>query len=431
VPAQAVDLAPSKSAAPVKIRALDETSSSREIYRLPFASRRPAYRWFASTDPKNENADYILLKPGETRRVPLTAGALERLWSTASQPTEIELSVQNGGARTVLIGPRRAAVGSLVDKTFLFYPRGVASSVNRPEDAITSLDANAALIATNRSKAPNKWFYQATIRPLVPGVAGDGRDSLVSDAPTSAASGAPRMVKATQLLKTGQSLGAVDVSGGFRFGFVDQVKITIAPTSIETWNRCILRGFATQREKPLGSLSEQNKAPQTFDPRFAINAPLLAMSGQFLGVGGKSDAASSFDGKTLTLRWPLPFDARRDSPALDVVNTSSGRVTVTIEARVQGLTSRRPRFFTRTSARLRRRRACRFRSQKCRAKAPLSGWRWRFGPSPLRAAARSRILKATRRSRRTRKYLRGPGRKTSSTRRGISPKRRLRARSAA
>jgi hypothetical protein len=49
------------------------------------------YKWFASTDPKHKNQDYLLLKPSETRRIPLAAGNLERLWATATEPTKIDL----------------------------------------------------------------------------------------------------------------------------------------------------------------------------------------------------------------------------------------------------------------------------------------------------------------------------------------------------
>jgi hypothetical protein len=157
--------------------------------------------------------------------------------------------------------------------------------------------------------------------------------------------GAPKTVDAQRLLKTNDSLGAVDLSGGFPSGYVEEVKITLKPATLETWNRCFLRGWATQKPKPLGSISESQSAPKEYDPKFAIETPLLALTGQFFGTGAKRDAVSDFDGKTLTLRWPLPFDVQRDSPTLDVVNLSAGRVTVTMQARVRGLSASPPAIF--------------------------------------------------------------------------------------
>src|SRR5690606_8993793 len=122
------------------------------------APNLPPYEWFASTDPQNKNADYIPLKPGETRRVPLTAGNLERLWSTAFEPENITLVLQNGNQRVDLLRDRKARFGGLYKKAFTFYPTGSTPAAAR------ELKSGAALIATNHSKEENKWFYQATVR---------------------------------------------------------------------------------------------------------------------------------------------------------------------------------------------------------------------------------------------------------------------------
>jgi len=275
----------------------------------------------------------VLLKPGETRRVPLPAGDLERLWSTADQPDKLDLQFEfePGAPKVHLIG---TGATPLTDKTFIHYGGYVSNFIfgDGHVKGGHGLGSSGTLVATNRAKVPNKWFYQATVRPI-------------STPQVLAPIGTPKIIKAQRMLRTGDSLGAVNVSGGLSQGFVSEVKITLQPATLETWNRCFLRGWATQKPKPLGSISEEQSAPTEFNPKFAIDAPLLAFTGQFFGAAPKRDAVSDFDGKTLTLRWPLPFDARRDSPALDIVNLSAGRVTVSLQATVLGLGSPPPTIF--------------------------------------------------------------------------------------
>lgn len=125
------------------------------------APRLPPYQWFASTDPKHQNADYIALKPGETKRVPLAAGNLLRLWSTALEPEKITMVLQNGGQATELLSGGKAKLGDIYQKAFTFYPTSDTPAVARV------LKSDAVLIATNHSKVENKWFYQAAVRPTL------------------------------------------------------------------------------------------------------------------------------------------------------------------------------------------------------------------------------------------------------------------------
>jgi hypothetical protein len=119
----------------------------------------PPYKWFASTDPKHQNADYVALKPGETKRVPLAAGVLRRLWSTALEPDKITLALQNGAQRVELLKGGKAKLGELYKKAFTFYPTQSTPAVAR------ALGSDAVLVATNHSEKENKWFYQVAIRP--------------------------------------------------------------------------------------------------------------------------------------------------------------------------------------------------------------------------------------------------------------------------
>jgi hypothetical protein len=123
------------------------------------APNLPLYTWFASTDPKHENADYVLLKPGETKRVPLAPGVLLRLWNTASEPEKITLVLQNNGRHIELLKNGKARFGELYQKAFTFYP-----DKSTPFSTRTLLDGPALMVA-NHSQKENKWFYQVTIRP--------------------------------------------------------------------------------------------------------------------------------------------------------------------------------------------------------------------------------------------------------------------------
>lgn len=137
------------------------------------APKLPPYQWFASTDAKHQNEDYISLKPGETRRIPLTKGVLLRLWSTALEPDKIELGLQNGKHIGLFKGgPTFSRLSRYYEKAYAIYPwqdwfrLEIKDTANfekhRREDFI--LNQDAALIVTNHSKQPNKWFYQAAIR---------------------------------------------------------------------------------------------------------------------------------------------------------------------------------------------------------------------------------------------------------------------------
>jgi hypothetical protein len=121
------------------------------------APKLPPYQWFASTDPKHRNADYIPLKPGESRRVPLAKGVLLRLWSTALEPENIELYLQNG-ARVELLKNSKAKLGNYYEKAYTFYPDASTPPAAR------DLKKGAAIVVVNKSKSKNKWFYQAAVR---------------------------------------------------------------------------------------------------------------------------------------------------------------------------------------------------------------------------------------------------------------------------
>ncbi len=300
---------------------LPPAASTCHAQNLPPAITTP-YNWFASTDAQKKNNDFLLLQPNETQRIKLSAGTLERLWSTSSEPENLRLQLQSAGKTVTLLEKNRAAQGKWSDKAYTLY------------DA-RALKNDATLIATNASGKAAKWFYQASVRPVA---------ARKMSAPQVLA--ATKVVSVERLLKDGDSLGAFDISGGFQYGQVEKLEITLKPATLQTWNLVFLRAFATgEQARGPGSLTEMQNAPTTPDPKFAINAPLLALNGQFFAANPRSDAVSDFDGKTLTLKWPLPFDKAREAPVVDLFNTSAGRVTVTIKATVRQLSASPPLIF--------------------------------------------------------------------------------------
>ncbi len=122
------------------------------------------YQWFASTDTKHQNHDYLELKPNETRRIPLTGGQLLRLWFTSSNPDKCDVSLQNGPQNVDLLRDGKANFGELWNKAWLLYPSQNADSSTR----LGKLSANAALIVTNHDNDTLKFFYQAAIASATP-----------------------------------------------------------------------------------------------------------------------------------------------------------------------------------------------------------------------------------------------------------------------
>ncbi|MBW3635056.1 MAG: hypothetical protein KY445_01165, partial [Armatimonadetes bacterium] len=132
---------------------------AQPVETLPPPPSLPPFRWFASTDPKGQNDDFFLLQPRETRRVPLAAGTLERLWSTSLFPEQLDLVLEAGPRRRqVLLSGGVARRGLLAGKAFTFFPK-------LKGDSLATLDKGAALIATNRAAQPSKWYFQAAVRP--------------------------------------------------------------------------------------------------------------------------------------------------------------------------------------------------------------------------------------------------------------------------
>jgi len=250
----------------------------------------PAASWFASTDPQHQNHDYILLNPGETRRIPLTAGTLERLWSTASVPDQISLQLETGTGSTLsLWGGNAAAMGSFADKTYTLFPATITNS------GPGFLGPGAALIAKNEAKVANKWFYQVTIRPTArPTVPPELTDYQV-DHKLLNLQLAPGEEKPVQ-----NWVGPAEVT---------QITVKVTAGPADALHNLRLRA--------------------AWDGQNAVDASLAGLAGQVTGSGPVHSAVADVNGKELTLKWPMPFRQGQ----MSLANTGSDPISVTLGVR--------------------------------------------------------------------------------------------------
>lgn len=239
----------------------------------------PIYQWFASTDPKNENEDYLLLEPTEKRRIPLASGILNRLWFTALEPDKVDVS---------LVFPGKPAYkltrgGQVVNKSWassraLIYEKAFTSYHSQTMDVggvlapWQILPQGAALEVVNRSQnlEGNKFFFQASIRPAF--------KAAPIEAGTEQTFG--RQINLAPNAEETISLEGAGLIKTIRFSFsqrqdVNGLHLKIAFDDIE---------------------------------KQAVDAPLTALLGSFQKGQESSSVAFEMQGKEAILGWPMPFN---------------------------------------------------------------------------------------------------------------------------
>lgn len=248
------------------------------------------YLWFASTDPKGQNNDYLVLKPGEKRIIPLAGGSLLRVWSTALAPDKVSLSLQNG--KTIpLLANNKANVGNFHEKAYTLYPQSTK------DVALKILDETASLVVVNHSKEDNKFFYQVSIRPM----------------PLEAApiySGEKVLISSLKKLDAGASM-QVGEAGQLKSGIINEIRIS----------------SPDETPLPLHDLLMQI-APGEGDP--IVQIPLSAFLGEFQHLMQGSTALSRWDGKTLVIDWPMPASADNEL-SFKIQNTGKTSSTVKVD----------------------------------------------------------------------------------------------------
>ena len=270
-------------------RAQEVTTELQGLLQAPF---QPQPLWFASTDPKHENLDYVSLKPGETRRIPLAAGTLLRLWSTAEFPDKIELRLQTSRGRiTPLWAGGKALSGRLSNKAYTLFPVF-------DYEPLAKLDKTAALFATNRAKEPAKWYFQASVRPQ--------KDVLLPVLPQVKAID-KREFTVTLPKKSGREFYALDSPG-----LIYELDIALNEGSGQ-------------------GVFDQVRLRASFDGQRAVDAPLLALAGQQRGDELGKNSVSDFDGSRLQLLWPMPFKTVK----MSLFNPTGRDLKFNVLARVQ------------------------------------------------------------------------------------------------
>jgi len=265
---------------------------SSELQGLLQAPYQPQPLWFASTDPKGQNFDYVLLKAGETRRIPLAEGSLLRLWSTAQFPDKIELRLQTSRERiTPLWIKGKALSGSLNGKAYTLFPVF-------DYEPLAKLDKNSSLLATNRAKEPCKWYFQATVRPL--------KDALLPILP---------LVQSIDKREF-----TVNLPKHSEREFINFDK----PGMIYELDVALDEGSAK-------GLFQQVRLHASFDGTRAVDAPLLALAGQERGEELGKNAVADYDGARLQLLWPMPYKSAK----LSLLNTTNRDLKLNVLARVQ------------------------------------------------------------------------------------------------
>lgn len=279
-----------------------DKSLDKSLAALPNSPLLPPLRWFASTDPKHQNEDYIVLKAGETRRIPLTAGHIERLWSTALFPDQLDLKLESGPViKQVLLANGKAVRGSFTAKTYTYFPD------KKPDyypgtrvDLGLSLDSGAALVATNRAAQPSKWFYQVAVRPK-------NSISTKNESKLAKSGEVARRTFRLQLAPGEEKIAA-------NFDKPGQIQELVFDAKIG--------GAKNFRDL---------KLKISFDGQKAIDAPLLSLAGQIEGEGNFRNAVADFRGSRLILKWPMPFEKAQ----ISLENRGGAPLGVEVSARIQ------------------------------------------------------------------------------------------------
>ncbi len=284
-----------------------QINANTALNALLQAPDQPLQRWFASTDPKGKNQDYVLVQPGQTVTQELAAGNLERLWSTAGDVKNNDFA--KNFDLTLLAAPRRpipllkdgvALIGLLESKAFTLTPE-----LKYP--AVRELKAGAQLVATNRGKNPVKWYYQVTVRPP--------------------------LLKPLPVLPTVNEVSK------------RQFKLDLAPGQtgvIDTWKE---PGLIYELQVALNSGSakgvfEKLRLRCEWDGQVGVDVPLMSLTGQVAGDEFISNAVSDYDGARLMLKWPMPFKNAR----LSLINGTDKQLDLDVQARVQTFASEPSEF---------------------------------------------------------------------------------------
>ena len=269
-----------------------QVNANTSLNALLQTPQMPLQQWFASTDPKHKNQDYVIVNPGQTVALDLTPGNLERLWSTSSDPNQLDLTLVTGPRRPVpLIRNGVAQIGLLEAKAFTLTPE-----LKYP--AVRELQKGAQLVATNRGSQPLKWFYQVTVRP-----------PLQKPLPILPAVSEVSKRQFKLKLEPGQT-GIID--NWREPGLIYELSVALSSGSAK-------------------GVFEKLRLKCDWDGQIGVDVPMMSLAGQVAGDEFISNAICDYDGARLLLRWPMPFK----NATLSLVNTTDRKLELDVQARVQ------------------------------------------------------------------------------------------------
>lgn len=280
----------------------------RDLDNLLSASQQAPFRFYASTDARHQNHDYLELKPNETRRIALTNGELLRLWFTSSNPKKCDVSLQNGAQNIVLLKNGKPNLGELWNKAWLLYPSQKATSSTR----CCQLAANTTLIVTNRDKDFLKFFYQVSIR--------NSPTKNVS-APTEKAS----QIVSDWTLAPGKSHAFLTNTP---VGIVDEIEVIIGSSDERGGNK-------TPLLQVLNSL--RLRAFWDGEKSASVDVPLaLLAAGTENSIPNSAIATLQKD--RLVLRWPIVLPKNRK---IEIVNSGKMPIGIYITTTLRALPENR------------------------------------------------------------------------------------------
>ncbi|MCS6860794.1 MAG: DUF2961 domain-containing protein [Abditibacteriales bacterium] len=257
------------------------------------ASPLPAdVRLLASTDPQRQNKDYLLLAPQEQRTAATLKGPalVLRLWFTSSVPEKTTVLMRVDGKAMPLLRqgkptgyPPVKALGGVHEKAFFsYYPLRVRQALQ--------------LHVVNGSDQENKFFFQINYQSI-------------SDAVAETTTPAPRWQQLGQRIEkesrhptppspTSTASGTVQCS--------PQQETPLPPlTGPGVLRYCALTPTATEwraLEKVYLLIRwDDEKQP-------SVIAPLSWLFGQYFERGQIQSTLLYSDGKSFTLRFPMPFE---------------------------------------------------------------------------------------------------------------------------
>lgn len=284
----------------------------------------------ASTDARHQNKDYLVLAPQEKRTVATLKGSslILRLWFTSSVPEKTTVLMQVDGKAIPLLNngkstgyPPVKALGGVHEKAFFsYYPLLVRQSLQ--------------LNVVNGSDKENKFFFQMNYQSVSASVTETTTDAtrwrkLEQQIEKDARSPAPPTTVSTPSFPS--SLGTV-MCPPQREMSLPTFK---GPGVIRYWSlKSNVTDFQALEKVYLHIRWDEEEQP-------SVTAPLAWLFGQYFERGQINSTLLHSDGKSFTIRFPMPFER---SARFSIWNGHTAPVKVDLNVRYEKLNGAVPPY---------------------------------------------------------------------------------------